>query len=97
MAAASLGPAPSSDFGCVPFIRQAKGTNESASDHSLFAIALVWPIHVIPSAGSANASESPLLGCDGVRTGLGVYGTVILTCLVVGDRLESSVAADVRQ
>ena len=97
MAAASLGPALSSDFGCVPFIRQAKGTNESASDHSLFAIALVWPIHVIPSAGSANASESPLLGCDGVRTGLDVCGTVVLTCLVVGDRLESSAAADVRQ
>mgnify|MGYP004077012707 CR=1 FL=1 len=56
-----------------------------------------WPIHVIPSAGSANASESPLLGCDGVRTGLDVCGTVVLTCLVVGDRLESSAAADVRQ
>ena len=73
----------SSDFGCVPFIRQAKGTNESASDHSLFAIALVWPIHVIPSAGSANASESPLLGCDGVRTGLDVYRMVLLLCFLV--------------
>ena len=45
---------------------------------------LFWPIRAMHSAGSAHVIESPLLGSDGVRTGLGVYGTVILACLVVG-------------
>ena len=45
---------------------------------------LFWPIRAMHSAGSAHVIESPLLGGDGVRTGLGVYGTVILACLVVG-------------
>ena len=43
------------------------------------------PLDLRGRPGSIEADrESPLLGSDGVRTGLGVYGTVVLACLVVG-------------